>query len=85
MAEIVLIAISARDVGERQVFDTGLSTVGQGGEDYLCGHCGHKMLTSFNFRRLEVPIVFKCGQCGGHNVAPEEPEAQGGTGEGLPS
>lgn len=71
MAEIMLTAISPREVGERQVFNTGLSTVGRGGEDYLCGHCGHKMLGDFNLARLELELVFQCGSCGGHNVAAE--------------
>lgn len=71
MAENMLTAISPRDVGERQVFNTGLNTVGRGGEDYLCGHCGHKMLGDFNMARLELELVFQCGSCGGHNVAPE--------------
>ncbi|HLO77710.1 MAG TPA: hypothetical protein VK196_14730 [Magnetospirillum sp.] len=71
MAEVVLTAISPRDIGGRQVFNTGLSTVGRGGDDYLCGHCGHKMLGDFNMDRMEVDIVFQCGSCGGHNVAPQ--------------
>lgn len=71
MAEIFMIAIDARDVGDRQVFDTGLSTLGRSGHDYMCGHCGHKMMSKFDFSRLEVPIVFKCGACGGHNLPPD--------------
>lgn len=71
MSEVVLVAISPREVNNRQVFSTGLSTVGRGGNNYLCGHCGHKMLTAFNMARLELDLVFKCGSCGGHNVNPE--------------
>ena len=71
MAERVLIAIGPRDVGERQVFNTGLSTVGRGGDDFLCGHCGHKMMGDFSLDKLELDIVFQCGSCGGHNVAAE--------------
>lgn len=72
MAELVLTPINEYDLGGRQVFNTGLSTVGRGGDDYLCGHCGHKMLSDFDMSRLEVEIVFQCGSCGGHNLAPEK-------------
>jgi DNA-directed RNA polymerase subunit RPC12/RpoP len=71
MSEQMLTAIAARDVNGRQVFNTGLSTVGRGGETYLCGHCGHKMLSDFDMSRLEVELVFQCGACGGHNTAAE--------------
>lgn len=69
--EIVLVGISSRDVNERPVFNTGLSTVGRGGNDYFCSHCGHKMMGDFSMDKLELDIVFQCGACGGHNVAPE--------------
>lgn len=71
MSEIVLTAISPRDINDRPMFNTGLSTVGRGGEDYVCGHCGHVMMKDFNLDRLEVDLVFVCGSCGGHNVAEE--------------
>jgi hypothetical protein len=69
--EIVLVGINPNDINDRPVFDTGLSTVGRGGDDYFCAHCGHKMMTSFNMARLELDIVFKCGACGGHNISPD--------------
>ena len=72
MAEIVLTPITEFDVGARQVFNTGLSTLGRADDDYLCGHCGHKMLSNFDVSRLEVELVFQCGSCGGHNVVPEK-------------
>jgi hypothetical protein len=81
MSERVLLAIGRNDVGDRQVFNTGISTVGRGGHDYLCGHCGHKMMSGFDFSRLEVEIVFQCGTCGGHNLRPEDDEAPQAEGE----
>jgi DNA-directed RNA polymerase subunit RPC12/RpoP len=72
MTEKVLIAISPSDVGGRQVFNTGLSTVGRADKDYLCGHCGHKMMTNFDCSRIEIDLVFQCGSCGGHNLRPED-------------
>lgn len=84
MSELVLTPIATRDINGRQVFNTGLSTVGRGGETYLCGHCGHKMLSDFDLSRLEVEIVFQCGACGGHNVA-DELEGRGSQKPAAPS
>jgi len=70
MADIMLVGIREYEIGERQVFDTGINTVGRGGNNYFCGHCGHQMFTDFNMDRLEVELVFKCGGCKGHNVKP---------------
>lgn len=71
MSEIMLTPISPRDIGGRPLFNTGLSAVGRGGEDYVCGHCGHVMMQDFGLSRLETDIVFVCGSCGGHNVSEE--------------
>lgn len=75
MAEIFLIPIPAHEVGDRQVFNTRLTTVGRGENDYLCGHCGHEMMRDYDVSRLEVVIVYQCGACEGHNIPPvtEEP------------
>lgn len=72
MSDIVLTAIAPHEAGERTVFNTGVSTVGRGGDDYYCGHCGRKMMHNFNIQRLEVDVVFQCGGCEGLNVKPEE-------------
>lgn len=70
MADIVLVAIAPHETGDRTIFNTGLSTVGRGGDDYFCGHCGRKMMHNFNISQLEVDIVFQC-TCEGLNVKPE--------------
>ncbi|CAA7616361.1 hypothetical protein [Magnetospirillum sp. UT-4] len=71
MADIMMAAIDRGEAGERQVFHTGVSTVGQGGDDYLCGHCGRRMVHAMDLTRIEVPMVYECGGCGGYNVLPE--------------
>ncbi|MBX9634502.1 MAG: hypothetical protein K2X44_05920 [Magnetospirillum sp.] len=78
MAEIFLIAIPANKVGDRQVFNTGMSTVGRADNDYLCGHCSHTMMRDFDVNRLEVEIVYQCGICGGHNIKPEQDDVAAG-------
>lgn len=70
MTDIVLVAIAPDEVGERSVFNTGVSTVGRGGNDYFCGHCGRKMMHNFDADRLEVEVVFQCGACHGLNSKP---------------
>ncbi|MBC7908691.1 MAG: hypothetical protein H7Y60_18340 [Rhodospirillaceae bacterium] len=72
MAELVLIPIAAHKVGDRQVFNTGMSTVGRGGgNDYMCGHCGALMMRDYDTERLEIEIAYQCGACKGHNLKPE--------------
>lgn len=70
MTEIMMVALAPYDVGQRQVFNTGVSTVGKGGHDYYCGHCGRQMAHSIDFSRIEADLVYQCGACGGHNVPP---------------
>lgn len=72
MTDIVLLAIGPNDVGDRQVFKTGLSTVGRGTNDYYCGHCGHQMMTRMNLETMEVDMVFECGQCKCLNLRPPQ-------------
>lgn len=70
MAELMMIAIPQYEAGDRQIFNTGVSTVGRGGDDYFCGHCGRKMIHNMDLGRLEVAVVYECGGCGGYNVPP---------------
>lgn len=72
MAEFTMNPIGPDEAGERVVFNTGLSTLGNGGDDYLCGHCGRQMITNMNLARLEVEVVYACGGCGGHNLPPSQ-------------
>lgn len=70
MAEIMMTPIGENDVDARTVFNTGISTIGKGGDDYFCGHCGRKMITRMDLSRLEVPVVYQCGTCQGYNEPP---------------
>lgn len=72
MAEHNMIPIRQDEAGERTVFNTGVSTVGRGGDDYYCGHCGRKMIHNMDLSRLEVQIVYACGSCGGYNLPPSK-------------
>lgn len=72
MAERIMTAIAPYEAGERQIFNTGVSTVGRGGDDYFCGHCGRKMIHNMDLSRIETEIIYECGGCGGYNVPPQE-------------
>lgn len=72
MAEIMMVAIAEWEVGDRNVFNTGVSTVGRGGHDYFCGHCGRKMIHNMDLTRIEAEVVYQCGGCGGHNLPPKQ-------------
>ncbi|OJX81779.1 hypothetical protein [Magnetospirillum sp. 64-120] len=71
MAELMLTPITENEIGARNVFNTGVSTVGKGGHDYFCGHCGRKMIHNMDLSKLETPVVYQCGGCGSYNLAPE--------------
>lgn len=72
MGEYTMNPIEPDEAGERTVFNTGVSTVGQGGDDYYCGHCGRKMIHNMNLARVQVEVVYVCGGCGGYNVPPQQ-------------
>lgn len=69
MAEIVMLPVSPYEVNGRQIFDTGVSTVGRGGHDYFCAHCNRQMIHNMDLSKIEADIVYKCS-CGGLNVPP---------------
>ena len=81
MAEIMMTPIGENDIAGRTVFDTGVSTIGRGGDDYFCGHCGRKMISRMDLGRLEVPMVYQCGGCQGYN---EPPPIETASGEATP-
>lgn len=72
MGVYVLTPIGPADVDGRKVMHTGVSMVGLKGDDYLCGHCGKQMLTTFNLSMMQVSMVYQCGVCDGYNVAPKK-------------
>lgn len=71
MAEFVLIPITPADAANRPMVNTGVSMLGRGGHDYVCGHCGRKMMHSFDISQMQVPMVYQCGACNGFNVKPK--------------
>lgn len=73
MAEIELTAIMPTQVGDRNVINTGVSMLGMGGDDFLCGHCGRLMIHSFAMENIGADMVYQCSGCDGYNVKPKQP------------
>ena len=71
MSELMMVPLLETQIGDRNVFNTGVSTVGRGGNDYFCGHCGRKMMHGMNLAAMQVEVVYQCGGCGGYNLAPD--------------
>lgn len=68
MAQITMKAITEKDAIGRPVFDTGVSTIGLKGDDFICGHCGRTMMSNFDISRMQLKMAYKCGGCGGLNA-----------------
>jgi hypothetical protein len=54
----------------RGVFVGGMSGLGVGGSDYLCGHCDAVMFADFDLDTLVGDYVFQCRACSGFNERP---------------
>lgn len=78
MIERMMIPIQEYQIEGRTVFNTGVSTVGKGGDDYFCGHCGRKMIHNMDLARIEAPVVYQCGGCQCYNLPPEVEAAEAG-------
>ena len=51
---------------ERRMSDTG-------GDDFICGHCGHVMLEGFDPSTVSGNPVYQCGVCENNNDLPFAP------------
>ena len=40
---------------------------GTGGDDFICGHCGHVMLEDFDPSTVRGNPVYQCGVCASNN------------------
>lgn len=72
MADIELIPIMPAQVGDRPVLNTGVSMLGRGGDNFICGHCGRVMIHSFPLAALQADTAYQCEGCEGYNLKPKE-------------
>lgn len=73
MGKIVMTAITPEQAGNRDVMDTGVSMLGLGGDDWICGHCGRMMIQSMDLKAVQTPMAYRCGVCEGLNIVGTAP------------
>ena len=47
----------------RSILVTERGMLGTGGDDFICGHCGHVMLEDFDPSTVRGNPVYQCGVC----------------------
>ena len=70
MATIVMIPIGPVITLNRSVLKTGQRMLDIGGDDFICGHCGHVMLENFDPSSVSGSPVYQCGICENNNELP---------------
>ena len=54
----------------RSILLTERRMSGTGGDDFICGHCGHVMLEDFDPSTVSGNPVYQCGVCENNNDLP---------------
>ena len=54
----------------RSILLTERRMPGTGGDDFICGHCGHVMLEDFDPSTVRGNPVYQCGICENNNDLP---------------
>ena len=54
----------------RSILLTERRMSGKGGDDFICGHCGHVMLEDFDPSAVSGNPVYRCGVCENNNDLP---------------
>jgi hypothetical protein len=74
MGRLVLTVVEEDAIDGRDIVDTGVSMVGLGGDDVICGRCGREMMTQVPLRTMQVTLLYRCEVCGTVNEVPVEEE-----------
>jgi len=75
MAMLVLSVVEEADVQGREIVSTGISTVGLGGDDVVCGRCGREMMSQIPIRSMPVGLLYRCEGCGALNEVPPDEDS----------
>jgi len=75
MAMLVLSVVEEADVNGREIVSTGISMVGLGGDDVICGRCGREMMSQVPIRTMQTAMLYRCEGCGTLNEVPPDAEA----------
>ena len=70
MATIAMIPIGSVTTLNRSILKTGQKKSGTGGDDLICGHCGHVMLENFDLSTVSGNPVYQCEICENNNDLP---------------
>jgi hypothetical protein len=70
MATIPMIPIGPVRTLNRSILLTERRMSGNGGDDFVCGHCGHVMLEDFDPSTVRGNPVYQCGVCENNNDLP---------------
>jgi hypothetical protein len=67
MATIPMIPVGPVTTLNRSIFLTERGMSGNGGDDFVCEHCGHVMLEDFDPSTIGGNPVYQCGICENNN------------------
>jgi hypothetical protein len=70
MATIPMIPVDSVITLSRSILLTERRMSGTGGDDFICGHCGHVMLEDFDPSTVRGNPVYQCGICENNNDLP---------------
>src|SRR5437016_13540003 len=70
MATIPMIPVGPVTTLNRSILLTERGMSGTGGDDFICGHCGHVMLEDFDPSTIGGNPVYQCGVCENNNDLP---------------
>jgi hypothetical protein len=70
MATIPMIPVGPVITLNRSILLTERGMSGTGGDDFICGHCGHVMLEDFDPSSIGGNPVYQCGVCENNNDLP---------------
>ena len=70
MAIIPMIPVGRVTTLNRSILLTERRMSATGGDDFICGHCGHVMLEDFDPSTVSGNPVYQCGVCENNNDLP---------------
>jgi len=70
MATIPMIPVGPVTTLNRSILLTERRMSDTGGDDFICGHCGHVMLEDFDPSTVSGNPVYQCGVCENNNDLP---------------
>ena len=73
MATIPMIPVGPVTTLNRSILLTERGISGDGGDDFICGHCGSIILEDFDPSTVKGNPVYQCGFCENNNDLPFTP------------